>query len=213
MVVPLLRRPLMTSRSFLAEWKQKKFRPEKPLPRDVAGVVKARRHESRLQRPQRKNPFTDFVLGWLCLGIPFFFADRHGHQRFDEESGFKNAGSMLVLGASVCLVVSAHSEHYFPQCNEYSLLQTAIILSASVTFLALPGLDNAARTAGFVAILASVASLASSVIALFRHQTEVHRIASRSGEGLLYAVSTVSIPLFIPPVFPQNSPVLSIPAH
>jgi hypothetical protein len=70
--------------------------------------------------------------------------------------------------------------------------QTAIILSASVTFLALPGLDNAARTAGFVAILASVASLASSVIALFRHQTEVHRLASRSGEGLIYTVSTVS---------------------
>jgi hypothetical protein len=46
------------------------------------------------------------VLGWLCLGIPFFFADRHGYQRYDEEGALKSAGSMLVLGASVCLVVS-----------------------------------------------------------------------------------------------------------
>ena len=102
---------------------------------------------------------------------------------------------MLVLGASVCLVVRENSISFLKillSSLTSPSTQTAIILSASVTFLALPGLDNAARTAGFVAILASVASLASSVIALFRHQTEVRRIASRSGEGLLYTVSTVS---------------------
>lgn len=60
-----------------------------------------------------------------------------------------------------------------------------------MTFLALPGLDNIARTAAFVAILGSTGSLASSVVALFRHQAELRRM-HHIREGFYAPVSTVS---------------------
>ena len=108
----------------------------------------------------------------LCLGIPYFFADRHGQQRLDAESGLRTMGPLLVIGASICLIVSATFCFATP-VDIYSMKQAAVILSASVTFIALPGLGNVARTAGFVAILGTVASLGSSIIALFRHQSEL----------------------------------------
>jgi len=161
----------------VVQWRQHHFRPEKPLPRDAIT-------ESLLRRQRApRGTCADFVLAWLCFGIPYFFANRHGHQRYDEESGLmRSSGPFLVMGASVCLVA-------------------AIILSASVTFLALPGLDNIARTAGFVAILGSTASLASSVIAAFRHQTEVQRMTARGGEGFVTVSTGGTLLLSLPAVF------------
>jgi hypothetical protein len=54
-----------------------------------------------------------------------------------------------------------------------------------VTFLSLPDLDNLTRLAGFVAILCSTASMASSVIALFRYKADMERAVYLGGEGLL----------------------------
>lgn len=84
------------------QWRQQHIRPEKPLPRDVST---AGRHAER-RMPYRRTA-VDFVLAWLCFGIPYFFANRHGYQRFDEESGLRTVGPMLVIGASACLVVSS----------------------------------------------------------------------------------------------------------
>jgi hypothetical protein len=81
------------------------FRPHKPLPQDVP----------IMQRPKRHIPvgrmFFDIIIGILCLGIPFFMVDRStygGH--LDLESGMSSAtgGSMFLVGACACLVVSTN---------------------------------------------------------------------------------------------------------
>ncbi len=48
-------------------------------------------------------------------------------------------------------------------------------MSASVTFLSLPSLDDVARLTGFLAILFSASSMVSSVLALFRYKTDIDR--------------------------------------
>ncbi|KAL5529867.1 hypothetical protein ACEPAF_6124 [Sanghuangporus sanghuang] len=151
----------------IVQWKQHFFRPEKPLPRGVNASA----------TPQRSTPynrtFLDFVLAWLCLGIPYLYANRHVY-RFDEEGGIvRSAGPMVVVGATVCIVA-------------------ATILLASVTFLALPGLDHVSRTAGFIAIIASFSSFGASLIAAFRNQVETQRMAARGGEGLVVTMSAVT---------------------
>ena len=61
-----------------------------------------------------------------------------------------------------------------------------MVLSTSVTFLSLPGLDNIARNAGLVAVLLSTASMSSSVIALFRFKADMERAdANLGGEGFI----------------------------
>ena len=55
-----------------------------------------------------------------------------------------------------------------------------------MTFLSLPGLDNIARVAGFVAILFSSFSMASTVVAIFKYKTDLERPAAHiGGEGLV----------------------------
>ena len=69
--------------------------------------------------------------------------------------------------------------------------QAAIILSASVTFMSFPGLDNIARLAGFVAILCSAASMSASVIALFRYKADMERTVwhyDMAGSGIMLTV-------------------------
>jgi hypothetical protein len=74
------------------------------------------------------------------------------------------------------------------------LLQSAVVLSASVTLLSLPGLDDIARLAGIVAILFSASSMVSTVIALFRYKADLERtIVFIGGEGLMVqSVSTMA---------------------
>lgn len=55
-----------------------------------------------------------------------------------------------------------------------------------MTFLSFPGLDNIARTASFLAVFFSTASITSSIIVLFRLKADMDRVmTSPSGEGLL----------------------------
>ena len=61
-------------------------------------------------------------------------------------------------------------------------------MSASVTFLSLPGLDSIARIAGFVAILFASFSMASTLVAVFRHKADMGTISYVGGEGLLVTV-------------------------
>ena len=62
--------------------------------------------------PHRK-PFTpailDFVIGCLCLGIPYLFVNRTHTRSFDEESGLYSAGPMLMICACAFLVVSTRT--------------------------------------------------------------------------------------------------------
>lgn len=60
-------------------------------------------------------------------------------------------------------------------------------MSASVTFLSLPSLDDVARLTGFLAILFSAASMVSSVLALFRYKTDIDRsVVFIGSEGLTH---------------------------
>ncbi|OCH89981.1 hypothetical protein OBBRIDRAFT_793697 [Obba rivulosa] len=161
----------------VVQWRQYYFRPNKPLPRDAA---KSGHH------PERRMPFRrailDFVIGVLCLGIPYLFLGRTNHQRIDEESGLRTAGPMLIVGACACLVA-------------------AVILSASVTFISLPGIDDVARLSGMVAIILSASSMISAVIALFRYKSDIERsMVYVSGEGLMMH-SRRSIVMSMPLVF------------
>ena len=76
--------------------------------------------------------------------------------------------------------------------------KAATILLASITFLALPGLDNVSRTAGFIAIVGSFASLGASMIAAFRNNVEVQRWAARGGEGIVVSMSTLTVSFLYP---------------
>ncbi|KAG6901291.1 hypothetical protein C0995_014035 [Termitomyces sp. Mi166 len=81
------------------------------------------------------------------------------------------------------------------------LFKAAIVLSASVTFLCLPGLDNFARIAGFVTILLSTFSMVSALVALFRWKTEMDNpISHVAGEGLM-RLTRRSVIMALPVIF------------
>ncbi|KAI0076911.1 hypothetical protein K474DRAFT_1662296 [Panus rudis PR-1116 ss-1] len=161
----------------VAQWRQQYFRPNKPLPHDVSkGPL----------RPERRMPirrvFLDVFMTIACLGIPYIFMGRSQPSRIDEESGLRGPGPMLMIGACACLI-------------------SAVILSASVTFMTLPGLDDIARVAGLIAILFSASSMVSAVVALFRYKSEFERtVVYVGGEGLVF-LQRRSIIMSLPLVF------------
>ncbi|RDB19890.1 hypothetical protein Hypma_013085 [Hypsizygus marmoreus] len=162
----------------VAHWRQQYFRPNKPLPTDVSS--------NDLRLPKYRRPFrralVDFVVSCLCLGIPYIFFERTRSHRLDEESGLRNPAPMLVVGACTCLIA-------------------AIVLSASVTFLSLPGLDSIARVAGFVAILFASFSMASTVVAIFRYKADMESSVSHIGREGLMMLSRRSVVMSLPLVF------------
>ena len=80
-----------------------------------------------------------------------------------------------------------------------------MVLSASVTLVSLPGLENLGRIAGFVAILCVAASMISAVIALFRYKDDVERaVVYVGGEGLV-TLSVSPTPPYLPTRIKKNS--------
>jgi len=65
-------------------------------------------------------------------------------------------------------------------------MQAAIVLSASVTFLSLPNLDNVARIAGLVSTLFASFSMAATLVAIFKYKSEMVRIAPQIGKGIVW---------------------------
>lgn len=163
-----------------AQWRQQYFRPDRPLPSDVGNGRKA--PESRMGI---RRVFMDFIMSVFCLGIPYLFMDRTSHHRLDPESGMRSQGPLLVIGACACLVVSFH--YFLLRQDELTpIFQSAVILSASVTLLSLPGLDDIARLAAMIAILFSASSMVSAVVALFKYKADLERtVVYVGGEGLM----------------------------
>ncbi|KAI0337961.1 hypothetical protein BDW22DRAFT_1338908 [Trametopsis cervina] len=160
-----------------AQWRQHYFRPTKPLPNEFnKGPIPSTR------RVPFRRAFADVIMSILCLGIPYLFMDRSSRHHIDEESGMRSQGPVLIIGACACLVA-------------------AVILSASVTLMTLPGLDDIARLAGMIAILFSASSMVSSVVALFKFKADVERtVVYIGGEGLM-VLSRRSIIMSLPVVF------------
>ena len=108
----------------------------------------------------------------------------------DEESGMlRSASPMVIIGACTCLVVSPLSALQ-TRITDLRVLfrdrKAAIVLSASVTFLSLPGLDSVARTAGMVAVLFAAFSMAATGVAVLRHKADLERPVPHVGvEGLM----------------------------
>ncbi|KIJ11001.1 hypothetical protein PAXINDRAFT_85218, partial [Paxillus involutus ATCC 200175] len=159
----------------VAHWRQAHFRPYKPLPRDV----------SYLQPPRSAHivhTIVGILIGILCLGIPFMFVDRvryNGH--FDVEGSHvpESTTPLFVIGACACLM-------------------SAIILSASVTLMSLPGLDSIARIGG---LACSVLTMVTSFVSIFRYKAEIARGVSHSAGEEFTMLSRQSIMLSLPLVF------------
>ncbi|TEB20886.1 hypothetical protein FA13DRAFT_1757693 [Coprinellus micaceus] len=178
----------------VASWRQAHFRSHKPLPKDVKPVPPtslAGRRASAVGKSVLRLVWDLFVV-LVCLGLPYIFVEKrnrdeegwHGELR-TEGSG----GSIFAVGVISCLV-------------------SAVILSASVTFLTLPGMTGAARIAGFVAISCAVGSMLASTIAFIRFRNEFSGVVDRTsinhrivgGEGLV-GISNRAVVNSLPLVF------------
>ncbi|KAJ2929720.1 hypothetical protein H1R20_g7364, partial [Candolleomyces eurysporus] len=130
----------------------------------------------------------DLCIGCICLGIPYLFLERArsfgagGGRIIDDEStggGLlrtgvgSSAGPVFVVGACACLVA-------------------AIVLSASVTFLSLPGLDGFTRIAGLGAVLFACLSMAATLVAFFRVKYDMDQ-ATAATAGPLGAGTAVGL--------------------
>ncbi|KAF8179221.1 hypothetical protein BJ912DRAFT_855727, partial [Pholiota molesta] len=163
----------------VAQWRQMYFRPNKPLPKDVSVGP----NEVPVQRRPVRRALFDFLVSCLCLGIPYIFLERARlSARGDPESGMYRQNSMVIIGACTCLVA-------------------AIVLSASVTFLSLPGLDSVARTAGMVAVVFATFSLVATGVAILRHKADLERPISHVGIEGLMVISRRTVALSLPMVF------------
>jgi len=161
-----------------ALWRQQQYRPNRPLPSDTGKGTRAPPEGRSIFR----RVFMDLIMSVFCLGIPYLFMGRSFHHRADEESGMRSQGPFLIIGACACLMA-------------------AVILSASVTLLTLPGLDDIARLAGMIAILFSASSMVSAVAALFKFKADMERtVVYIGGEGLM-VTSRRSIVMSLPIVF------------
>lgn len=67
-----------------------------------------------------------------------------------------------------------HTNLFFP----FFSTKAAIVLSASVTFLSLPGLDTVARTAGMVAVLFAAFTMVATGVSVLRHKADMERPVS-----------------------------------
>ncbi|KAF8332183.1 hypothetical protein F5887DRAFT_1080925 [Amanita rubescens] len=84
---------------------------------------------------------------------------------------------MFVIGACTCIMAS-------------------IILSASVTFLTLSGLDSVMRITGFVALVSAIFSMASTLLAIFTIKADLERPPQVIGGEGLFMLSKRSVVIF-----------------
>lgn len=175
-----------------AHWRQVYFRPTKPLPKDVQfGGRPFPIHE---HRPFRRA-FFDFIISCICLGIPYFFLERVrlSGRSSDEESGLlRGPAPIFIIGACTCLMVSPLLLDCPPFFSFY--LKAALVLSASVTFLSLPGLDGLTRSASMVAGLFAAFAVAATGVAVLRHKADLERPISHVGVEGIVGISVSSTP-------------------
>ncbi|KAJ6454152.1 hypothetical protein C8R45DRAFT_846631 [Mycena sanguinolenta] len=168
----------------LAHWRQHHFRPHKPLPIERTGNQHLR---SYARPPGFLRRGADVLLTCLLLGVPYLFYVRSGYHRGDVEggAGARSLLPILLIGACTCLLA-------------------AVLLSASVTFLSLPGLHSIARAVALAVVLLAAGAMASGLVALFRYKAELVDAASTPvnmgavrGEGLMI-ISSRSVIMSLP---------------
>lgn len=99
-----------------------------------------------------KHTLSRFFFGVLCLGIPYLFFSSRRSTDFEQDDDATTGGGWSYRGAA-SLVMTAGV-----------WLVGAVMLSVSVTFLALPGLERLARILALVSVICSIGSLAASFL-------------------------------------------------
>ncbi|KAJ7362301.1 hypothetical protein DFH08DRAFT_910723 [Mycena albidolilacea] len=171
----------------VAHWRQHHFRPHKALPVESTGHHHLRHYN---RSPGFMRRAADVLVSCLMLGVPYLFYTR-GYHRGDAEggTGARSVLPILLIGACTCLLA-------------------AVLLSASITFLSLPGLDHIARVVALVVVLLAAGAMASGLVALFRYKSELvdaaRPVAVSSlnprvigGEGVMI-ISTRSVIMSLP---------------
>ena len=163
---------LFSSTLCSAHCHQTYFQPNNFLPANLGS------NQSRLliaPRQPFKRAIIDFVVSCLFLGIPYIFHERTrlSSRIIDEESGLRYATPTLVIGLSCGKFITFLLSKNRPSLSSFR--KAAVVLTASVTFLSLPGLDSFSRTTGMVAILFAAFSKAATVVAIFKHKTDLER--------------------------------------
>ncbi|KAJ7063979.1 hypothetical protein C8F01DRAFT_983936 [Mycena amicta] len=165
----------------VAHWRQHHFRPHKPLPVDFWAGSGSTQSQARSQKAGFVRTAMDILVSCLLLGVPFLFYSKHGALRSDAEGGGivqRNVIPVLVVGACTCLLA-------------------ALLLSASITFLSLPGLDNAppARVVVLVVAVLAAASVVAGLVALFRFKAD---LLAEDGTGAAATRTVImSLPLVL----------------
>lgn len=161
---------LILIRISAAHWRQHHFRPHKALPVESTGHHHLRHYN---RSPGFMRRAADVLVSCLMLGVPYLFYTR-GYHRGDAEggTGTRSVLPILLIGACTCLLVSPILP---PPCIRVvdSVCKAAVLLSASITFLSLPGLDHIARAVALVVVLLAAGAMASGLVALFRYKSEL----------------------------------------
>ncbi|KAJ7202679.1 hypothetical protein B0H12DRAFT_1126978 [Mycena haematopus] len=125
----------------------------------------------------------DVALSCLLLGFPYlFYTPARNHNR-DAEGGTDARTLFPILVVTVC-----------------TCLLAAALLEASVTFLALPGLQSIPHAIALTVVLLDVAAIVSCVVAIFWCKAELANAeAPMNGEGLIL-ISMRSVITSLPPV-------------
>ncbi|KAJ7866089.1 hypothetical protein B0H14DRAFT_3084265 [Mycena olivaceomarginata] len=136
----------------VAHWRQHHFRPHKALPVESTGHHHLRHYN---HSPGFMRRAADVLVSCLLLGVPYLFYTR-GYHRGDAEggTGARSVLPILLIGACTCLLA-------------------AVLLSASITFLSLSGLDHIARVVALVVVLLAAGAMASGLVALFKYKSEL----------------------------------------
>jgi len=165
------------------EWRQKyviKSTPEKIL-YTLSGELSTTRVKSAI--PFRKT-FLRFFKSIVCLGLPYIFelqeaAEKSASERSSDEEELGEAArtrtaTNLALGASQPIIA-------------------ALLLSASVTLLALPDTNGSARVSALISALCAVSSLASYIITLYGLYQRRSQVIRSSDVRVIFA----SLPLVL----------------
>ncbi|KAF8520743.1 hypothetical protein BU17DRAFT_46313, partial [Hysterangium stoloniferum] len=147
------------------EWRQKyitKSTPEKIL-NTLSGELSTTHVKSAI--PFRKT-FLRLFKTIICLGIPYIFELQEAAEKWSSEhSSDEELGEATRISTTNDLALGARQP-----------VIAALLLSASITLLALPDINGSARVSALISALCAVSSLASYIITLYGRY---HRPSSR----------------------------------
>ncbi|TFK74519.1 hypothetical protein BDN72DRAFT_57773 [Pluteus cervinus] len=146
----------------------------------------------KAQRP--KYGLSHIFLSFVCLGIPYIFLKHNPYQPLDAESRSRVVTPLFFLAAG-------------------TIFLDVIILSASVTWLTLPGLEDSAHVADVFAAIFTTLSLSSAVFAIMEYKETSKRVrqgSNRDDDARMHMARSVIFSL--PVIFLEYSIIAFVTA-